>query len=149
MFPLRIYAGGLNSVKEQKLISLMSIMHLLVIFFINAVIYSKLWSVARRQRRQVAQLQQQQNNTTGVSKATVMVMVIVALFGLLWGPVIIVDLWHFGANYDIDSSLSRIHYYSVIGGSSIGLINCVVYVYFNNNLRKLLSKNVKCKKCFC
>ena len=146
IFPLLLYVGGLNSVRKQQLISLMNTMHLLVIFLIDAMIYSKLWIVARRQRRQVAQLQQQQDNTTGVSKATVMVMVIAALFGLLWGPAIIVDLWYFVANDDIDSSLTIIHYYSVIGGSSISLINCVVYVYFNKNLRKLLSTKVKCKE---
>ena len=63
-----------------------------------------------------------------------MVMVIVALLiGLLWGPAIIIDLWYFGAKDDIDSSLTTMHYYSVTGGSSISLINCVVYVYFNKN----------------
>ena len=149
LFPLVLYVGGLNSVRKQKFISLMSTIHLLVIFFINAAIYCKLWTVARRQRRQVTQLQQQQDNTTRVSKATVMVIVIVALFGLLWGPVIIVDLWYCVAVDDLDSSSSRVYYYSIVGGQSISLINCVVYVYFNKNLRKLLSKNVKCKGCLC
>ena len=143
LFPLVLYAGGLNSVRKQKFISLMSTIHLLVIFFINVAIYCKLWTVARRQ------LQQQQDNTTRVSKATVMVMVIVALFGLLWGPVIIVDLWYCVAIDNLDSSLSRVYYYSIVGGQSISLINCVVYVYVNKNLRKLLSKNVKCRGCLC
>ena len=64
--------------------NLLPFLHIVVVFTINAAIYGKLWSVARRQRRQIAQFQQQQNNTIGVNKATVMVMVIVALYGLLW-----------------------------------------------------------------
>ena len=70
-------------------INVLPLVRLVVIFIINAVIYSKLWAAARRQRTQIAQLQQQQDSITGVSKATVTVMVIVALFGLLWAPLII------------------------------------------------------------
>ena len=75
-----------NQFLGNRTISMLFVIHLAVILFINAVIYSKLWSVARRQRRQIAQLQQQQDNSTGVNKATVMVMVIVVVFVLLWGP---------------------------------------------------------------
>ena len=122
------------------------VIHLLVRLFINAIICSKLWSVARRQRRQIAQLQQQQHSTTGVNKATVMVMVIVAVFGVLWGPVIITNLWY-SIIGEINSRASSVFYYSVVGGYSNSLINCGVYVVFNKNLRKQLNTHLKCKGC--
>ena len=50
-----------------RIISMLYVIHLVVILSIKAIIYSKLWSVARRHRRQIAQLQQQQNNPTGVN----------------------------------------------------------------------------------
>ena len=130
----------------NRTISMLFVIHLLVILFINAIIYSQLWSVARRQRRQIAQLQQQQHNTTGVNKATVMVMVIVAVFGVLWGPVIITNLWY-SIIGEINSRASSVFYYSVVGGYSNSLINCGVYVVFNKNLRKQLNTHLKCKGC--
>ena len=72
----------------HDIINALPLGHLVLIFAINAGIYGKLWNATRRQRRQIAQLQQQQDNTTRVNKVTVMVMIIVALFGLLWAPVI-------------------------------------------------------------
>ena len=130
----------------NRTISMLYVVHLVVILFINAVIYSKLWSIARRQRRQIAQLQQQQDNTTGVNKATVMVMVIVAVFGVLWAPVIVTNLWYSIVG-EINSRASSIFYYSVVGGYSNSLINCGVYVVFNKNLRKILNRHLKCKRC--
>ena len=130
----------------ERIISLLYVMHLAVILSINATNYSKLWSVARRQRRRIAQLQQQQDNTTGVNKATVMVMVIVAVFGLLWGPVIVTTLWYSIVG-EINSRASSVYYYSLLGGYSNSLINCVVYVVFNKNFRKILTRHLKCKGC--
>ena len=108
MCSLLLYLGGLSSHRRLKVIALITVMHLVIIYFINAIIYGRLWSVARRQRRQIAQLQQQQGNTTGVSKAAVMVMIIVGLFGLFWAPLIIINLLYFGTSDDV--KLTRIFY---------------------------------------
>ena len=118
--------------------------HLIVIFSINAVIYGRLWAAARRQRRQIAQLQQQQDNTTGVNKATIMVMVIVALFGLLWAPQIFANAWFFIAG-NRNSTVTKVRDYAGIAGFCNSLINCVVYVFFNKNLRKVLHGKLTCK----
>ena len=127
--------------------NVLPLVHLVVIFIINAVIYSKLWTAAKRQRTQIAQLQQQQDSVIGVSKATVMVMVIVALFGLLWAPLIIgrpLQLFADGTMSEDNSMATR---YSVVLGCSNSLINCVVYVFFNKNLRNRLGRKIKCYVC--
>ena len=118
-----LYLFDMNGLYLARIINIIYTVHLVVIFCINAIIYSKLWSVARRQRRQIAQLQQQQNNTTGVNKATVMVMVIVGVFGLLWGPMIVTSLWYSFVG-ELNSRAISVYYYSLLGGYSNSLINC-------------------------
>ena len=132
---LQLFVG--NKVIWRRIISLLSAMHILVIFSINATIYGRLWNVARKQRRQIAQLQQQQENTTGMNKATAMVMVIVALFGLLWFPVIVTNLWYSFVG-DSNPKASSALYYSLLGGYSNSLINCAVYVFFNKKNEKTI-----------
>ena len=127
--------------------NILPFLHIVVVFTINAVIYGKLWSVARRQRRQIAQLQQQQNNTTGVNKATVMVMVIVALFGLLWTPVVIGRILQLFVSDSASDRIDVITQYFFLVGSSNSLINCIVYVFFNKNLRSLIRRKLKCLEC--
>ena len=141
---VQLFVG--NKVIWSRIRTLVTAMHILVIFSINATIYGRLWNVARKQRRQISQLQQQQANTTGINKATVMVMVIVALFGLLWLPVIVTYFWYSFVG-DSNSKASTALYYSLLGGYSNSLINCAVYVFFNKNIRKQLSKYLTCKDC--
>ena len=138
------YLGGKKNDLAFRSIYILTVVHLIIIFSINAVIYGRLWAAARRQRRQIAQLQQQQNNTAGVNKATIMVMVIVALFGLLWAPLIFANAWFFIAE-NRNSTLNKVHDYARIAGFCNSLINCVVYVFFNKNLRKLLHGRLACK----
>ena len=139
-------AGWLNSI--NRAVSILMAMHFITIFIVNAVIYGKLWQAARRQRRQIAQLQQQQDNTTGINKATVMVMVIVALFGFLWGPASFGALW-FGFSGNINITLLNVGGSSELGGYCYSLVNCIVYVHFSKSLRKLLSKAFTCRQCVC
>ena len=136
-----------SSKEDFDAMNVLPLVHLVVIFIINAVIYSKLWTAARRQRTQIAQLQQQQDSVTGVSKATVMVMVIVALFGLLWAPMIIARLLQLFSDDTISEHIGMATHYSVVLGSSNSLINCVVYVFFNKNLRNRLDRKLHCHLC--
>ena len=129
----------------RRAIYVLPSLHLVIIFLINAVIYGTLWTAARRQRRQIAQLQQQQDNTPAVNKATIMVMVIVALFGLLWLPVVVIRFWELIIADSISSEFDIVEEIAVPLGSSYSLINCIVYVFFNKNLRGLLSRKLKCR----
>ena len=144
IFLLLHHLGGKNNDLAFRSIYILAAGHLIIIFSINAVIYGRLWTAARRQRRQIAQLQQQQDNTTAVNKATIMVMVIVALFGLLWAPLIFANAW-FSITGNRNSTLNKVHDYARIVGFCNSLINCVVYVFFNKNLRKLLHERLTCK----
>ena len=143
------YVGGCfwDYNRWHNIINALPLGHLVLIFAINAGIYGKLWNAAKRQRRQIAQLQQQQDNTTGVNKATVMVMIIVALFGLLWAPVIIgriIQLFVDGSFSDMIDIAIR---YSVLLGCSNSLINCIVYAFFSKNLRSSIVRKLKCLTC--
>ena len=173
IFSLTSYFGGCfwNFTGLFNVINLLPLVHIVAVLTINAVIYGKLWSVARRQRRQIAQLQQQQDNTTGVNKPTIMVMVIVALFGLLglnsiyfetiekqykyytnlscqlgllWTPVIIVRISQLFIPVSASERIDVIAQYFFLLGCSNSLINCIVYVFFNKNLRKLIRRKLKC-----
>ena len=132
----------------DRAVNILMAMHFITIFIVNAVIYSKLWQAAKRQRRQIAQLQQQQDNTAGVNKATVMVMVIVALFGFLWGPTSFRALW-FGFSGNINNTLLNVGGYSQLGGYCYSFVNCIVYVYFSKSLRGLIIKAFTCRRCMC
>ena len=119
--------------------------HLVLIFAINAGIYGKLWNAAGRQRRQVAELQQQQNNPKGVNKATA----IVALFGLLWAPVIIGRIIQIFVDGTFSDRINMALHYSALFGCSNSIINCIVYAFFNKNLRSSIVRRLKCLTCSC
>ena len=102
----------------RRAIYVLTCLHLVIIFLINAVICGTLWIAARRQRRQIAQLQQQQDHTPAVNKATIMVMVIVALFGLLWLPVVMIRLRELIVGDTISSEFDIVEQIAVPLGSS-------------------------------
>ena len=111
------------------------------------LVYGKLWNAARRQRRQIAELQQQQDNPKGVNKATAMVMIIVALFGLLWAPVIIGRIIQIFVDDTFSDRIDMAIHYSALFGCSNSLINCIVYAFFNKNLRSSIVRKLKCLTC--
>ena len=133
----------------HDIINALPLGHLVLIFAINAGIYGKHWNAARRHRRQIAELQQQQNNTKGVNKATAMVMIIVALFGLLWAPVIIGRIIQIFVDGTFSDRIDMAIHYSALFGCSNSLINCIVYAFFNKNLRSSIVRKLKCLTCSC
>ena len=130
-----MYACGDNPLEDSMI---MIIINTLLVLFINACIYTHLWRVARRQRRQIAQLQQQQQQTAVVDKATVMVIIIVVAFGVLWAPYLIMVLISIvGGGSEFETTVMMPLFLVAYGN---GLINCVVYVAMN---KKICNRNCK------
>ena len=127
VFSLLQYFGGCFSDYNRwyDIIDALPLGHLVLIFAINAGIYGKLWNAARRQRRQIAELQQQKNNPKGVNNATAKVMIIVALFGLLWAPVIIGRIIQIFVDGTFSDRINMAIHYSALFGCSNSLINCI------------------------
>ena len=114
---------------------------------INAVIYVKLWLVARKHRNQITAFegQVQRDTSSNSKKATVIVFLIVVVCGVLWFPYIIsIFLTLFGKP---SLSAAAESYQGVLSniGCSNSLINSLIYVIMNKNIRMAMKQNM-CKR---
>ena len=116
-------------------------------FSVNAGIYAHLWRVARRQRRQIAQ-QQHQSSSGRINKASVIVFVIVGLYGILWFPYGITLLISVTADGKLQERALVAVTYSLVTGYINSVVNGIVYVLLNKELRNSIKKKfrMKCHK---
>ena len=146
------------------------LVHLALIFSINAGIYAQLWRVARKHRNKISQQQQQQQQPNQqqqqqpnqqqqqqqpkqqvpiIDKATIMVIVIVALYAIMWAPYFIAEIMQPLSNASLRRRAKAVSGILSVGGYINTVLNSFVYVFLNKELRHLISNRSKFKKCRC
>ena len=140
--------SSLNNCSSASTGILIFLINILLTFVINGCIYAHLWRVARRQRRQIAQLQQQQQQQQQqpavVDKATIMVIVIVVVYLMLWFPYLLSRF------YSLISKVGSVRDNPFIIGYLNSIVNCIVYIVMNKNFKQTLKKEFLhccCKVC--
>ena len=148
---LRWHKMCVNNGRSFHMLDIMGTLHLLFIFMINSAIYAHLWRVARKHRKQIAQQQAEegtgQPNSPAVDKSTIMVIVIVGLFAVMWGPYFNAELGLIFVDRGFKEELRAVSSkYLITGGYCNTVLNNVVYVVMNKGLRKKILKQFTCSK---
>ena len=148
---LRWHKLCIGNARSFHVPDIMGTLHLLFIFMINAAIYAHLWKIARKHRKQIANQQVEegtgQSKSPAVDKSTIMVIGIVGLFAIMWGPYFIAELALIFVDNSVKEDLSSIsRKYLIILGYCNTVLNNVVYVVMNNSLRKSIAKQCPCSK---
>ena len=122
-------------------------MHFLLIFLINASIYSYLWRIARRHRNMIAHNGAQQQAPM-IDKATVTVIVINVLFAIMWGPYVVVKFVQgFSSHFLTKKHLVPASTALQIVGYVNTILNNVVYFLMNKGIRRRIMKQFRCSNC--
>ena len=132
----------------QQMMYIVPVPSIIIIILINAGIYSKLWLVARKHRRVIAQQQSlfPSNTTKPSHKANLMVFIIVLVFALLWLPYTIVSVVY-GISTDdniTDAAQTAMNILALLGFSN-SVINCIVYVAMNKHIKQVIKRKLTCK----
>ena len=123
--------------------------HILMIFVINAAIYSYLWRQARRHRNMIAQVDALQQAPV-IDKATIMVIVINVLFAVMWGPYVTIRLIQvFSPHFDMKLYFITITKTLHSCGYVHTIVNNLVYVMMNKSIRKRFVKQFQCRNNTC
>ena len=117
-------------------------LHSLLILSLNGGIYCRLWLVARKQRKQIAQQNSAQPKV--LSKATIMVIVIIGVFGVLWGPSMFCTLYRMLADDKGKVYIESVLPALVLLGYTNSIVNSFIYVLMKRTLRKKLGKLLRC-----
>ena len=119
--------------------------HISVIFVINALVYTYLWRTARFLRGQIGGQEQAvqhsptspQNPQHKIDKATVIVIAIVGLYGMLWLPTIVCRIAIEFTSDELRRRLSDVNEYLNMLGFVNSVVNCLVYgSTIKNKLRR-------------
>ena len=122
---------------------------LCMIMMINSVIYAKLWLIARKHRRSISNMESRFH--TGLqsvtsNKANVMVLIIVVLFMILWSPYVVTTIIVLSSTGSVFEQASRAQEYVSVLGYANSVLNSIVYVALNKEVRTAVKRTCTCKQ---
>ena len=130
----------------QQVWRILPVCQLCIIMMINAVIYTKLWFIARKHRRSISNMESRFHTGLSVTsnKANIMVLIIVVLFMLLWSPYVVTNIIIVSSN---NLSAGAIMVQDQVGvlGYANSVVNSFVYVVLNKQIREVMRKTCQCK----